>query len=206
MKNNIITLSMCVAAVSAFSQTAASNVGPSYNSVQVQYVGSNKLDAVRILAEAQLGWSNFFVDGQVAAGSGSGSFSGGAYRSEGVNLGYKINVGPGDINLLVGYNQEQQEKPFTTAYTGFGSDLNLGLAWRQKINEAIEYGIIYQHWSGSFNYSSPIQKVANNDDSIYAEIRYHFIGKWDLGLAYQWDKSSSSSSNSTWFVGLGYNF
>jgi hypothetical protein len=203
MKNTLIVTSTLVAAASAFAQSATATSGLSYNSIHAYYAGSNNQDSLVVDAQAQLGTTNFFVNAGFEANSGKSSLSGYNDRQVSIDLGYKLTVGPGDLNFTVGYVQDQE---LAAAYPDASNGLALGAAWRQKINQSFEYIISYQHISGSI--SSNGVKSANNDDAIAAEVRYYFTPKFDLALGYQWDKSTGSSSkgNSTWFVGVGYNF
>ena len=174
---------------------------PSYNNLQVQYLSSDNLSSGRLMMQSTLAGSDFFVDAYVASGSGKQLLAGSMLRGAYADLGYKLRVGPGDLNFTVGYAQQQLSGGINE---GYGSDVVLGLAWRQKLNEVWEYSLMYQHWNGTFTF--PIAKVANDVDGVYGELKYHFWRKTYLSLAYQNAHTSGSGTESTWCLGVGYNF
>jgi hypothetical protein len=203
-KTTLIPLSLLAAAASAFAQANTSNTGPSYNRIEVGYVGSSDQNGIGVSTEALIGSSNFFVAATYVASSGRGNLSGISSRGIEGDLGYKIKVGPGNIDLTVGYLQSQISESSLTS-VAYLNAIAFGVAWRQSINQAIEYSIGYQHVNGSgvqADAGYPITKDSNSDDLISAKIHYHFLANWEVAAGYAW----SNNNNSVWSVGFGYNF
>ena len=196
----LATATLVAAAVSASAQVSTNNA-LSYNSIHAYYAGSNSQDSFGVAAQAQLGASNFFVDAGFESNSGKSSLAGYNDRQASIDIGYKLSVGPGDVNLTVGYVQDKES---LAAFPDASSGVTFGLGWRQKINQTLEYGLSYVHTSGTI--SSNGANASNDDDAFTLEVRYYFAPKFDLSLGYTADKFSGSSTASTWFIGVGYNF
>jgi len=210
MKNTTLLTLTLIAAASAVS--AQSNLynksGLSYDRVSVGYASSSDVREFGVSASALLG-DNFLVGGtyQDLKAKNLGTVSG---TGTGFDLGYKFTAGPGDLVFTVGYAQLQAAGVANgVAIIAAGETTVFGLAWRQKINDALEYSVSYQHSRNNvvaggydlYSGASAANGSSTNDNQVGLALRYNFTKSLDVTAGYTFAKGGN-----IWSLSAGYNF
>ena len=178
-----------------------------YDTIKLQYVGAQDANGMLFGVQSMLGGTNVFGDVEIETRQGTGANPLSQERSMYLDVGYRMQLSRVDLNWTLGYVQQQGTS--VTDINQMGSALVLGFAWRQKFAPDWEYRIGYQHWAGTTtvilgpNY---ITKSSNDRDTVSGELRYEIKAGWEASLGYRWERNAESSANSTWYVGVGYNF
>jgi hypothetical protein len=209
MKNTtLLTLTLLAASSAAFAQSSLNKSGLSYDRVSVGYSSSSDVREFGVSATALLG-DNVLVSGtyQDVKFKNFGSVSG---TATGFGLGYKFGVGSGDLVLSLGYAQLQAAGlSGATVIAAAGEATTLGLAWRQKISDSLEYGVSYTYSrtnvvSGGYDLVSGATASngsSTNDSQLGLSLRYNLTKAFDVTAGYTFAKGSN-----IWSLSAGYNF
>lgn len=209
MKNTTLATIVLIAASSAaFAQSSLNKSGLSYDRVSVGYSSSSDVRSFGVNASALLG-DNVLVGGnyQDVKFKNFDSVSG---TSTGFGLGYKFSLGSGDLVLSLGYAQIQAAGlSGATVVAAAGESTTLGLAWRQKISDSLEYGVSYVHGStnvvsGGYDLvsgASSSNGSSTNDDQLSLSLRYNLTKSFDVTAGYTF-----ASEGNIWSLSAGYNF
>jgi hypothetical protein len=209
MKNTTLaTLTLLAASSAAFAQSSLNKSGLSYDRVSVGYSSSSDVRTFGVNASALLG-DNVLVGGnyQDVTFKNFGSVSG---TATGFGLGYKFSVGSGDLVLSLGYAQIQAAGlSGSTVIAAAGESTTLGLAWRQKISDSLEYGVSYVHGrtnvvAGGYDLvsgASSSNGSSTNDNQLGLTLRYNLSKAFDVTAGYAF-----ASGGNIWSLSAGYNF
>ena len=208
MKNTTLLTLTLVAAATASAQSLNSKPGLSYDRVGVSYFTGDGIKGYDINASALLG-DHFIVSGgyRDADFKNLDAVSG---NSTGFGLGYRIGAGPGDVILSLGYSQVQAAGVDSgAAVVGAGEQLAFGTAYRQLINEALEFGVSYSRsrqeigaggvdlYTGQVGFAGSTENV----NLFGGFLRYHATKSFDLTLGYDY-----SDNSDVWSLAATYKF
>lgn len=201
----ILPLLLAVATASA----APTNVPAElkYDRLGVGYASGGDGHSYGITGEALLG-GHFLVGGGVNDETTKG-LVGLSGRSTEFQLGYKFTLGQGDLILSAGYGQIQSAGTSGTSKLDLAGDSkSLGLAWRQRLNEAWEYSVGYTYdrtaqTLRSTNINSVVTSATttDHDSSVNLGLRYNVDANVDVTLGYCF-----VSGGNVWSISTGYNF
>ncbi len=206
MKHTPIRLLTLLAA----SATAASGTGSglNYNRVEVGYLSNDALKGFSVSATAELAHSGVIVSGIYADVDGKGSISGYSGHETGFNLGYKFNVGAGDLAVGLGYLQGQFGSSYGVAQA---KQTSLGIQYRQALGSSAEFSVGYQRIRtnlGALEVDTLghiyIGAAAESDNVFNLGLRYNFTQNIDVSLIYAF--ASKNSSGNTLGLSAGYSF
>jgi hypothetical protein len=176
-KANILALALIAASGSTFAATNVSKPTLTYDRVSLGYVSSSNGSAWNLSGTALLG-DSFLVTGTYSdLKIKNSSLSDKATAAE---FGYKLNAGSGDVIFSLGFVQSNTEDSKV-----------MGLAWRQLINDAMDYKVGYKHVNGSIS----------DSDMLSFELRYNFSKCFDVTAGYTF-----ASHANLWSLSAGYNF
>jgi hypothetical protein len=208
MKNiTLLTLTL-VAAATASAQSSLGKPGLSYDRVGVSYFTGDDVKGYDISASALLG-DHFIVSGgyRDADFKNLDAVSG---NSTGFGLGYRIGAGPGDVILSIGYAQVQAAGVDSgAAVFASGESLSFGIAYRQLINDALEFGVSYSRsrqeigaggvdlYTGQVGFAGSTENV----NEFGGFLRYHATKSFDLTLGYDY-----SDNSDVWSLAATYKF
>jgi hypothetical protein len=201
----ILPLLLAVATVSA----APSNVPAElkYDRLAFGYASSSDARSYGLAGEALLG-GHILVGGGIADEKFK-SLSGISGRSTDFQLGYKFTLGQGDLILSAGYGQIQASGSVgTSKLDSVGDSKSLGLAWRQRLNEAWEYSVGYTYSRTvqtlrSTNTNSVVTSATatDHDSAVNFALRYNLTANVDVTFGYTF-----VSGGNVWSLSTGYNF
>ena len=207
----LYTLLLAAAVTPAFAETAA--VAPtnkiSYDRVSVGYSSNSISSGMSLGATALLG-SNFLISGGYSDIDYKKNLDGLSGKSTGFGIGYKLNVGPGDIVLGLGYAQLQAAGVVsTTAIVAAAENTSYSIGYRVKLNSAIELSADYTRSkintvAGAYDLSTG-QSAGEGTSESYNNFgigaRYYINKSFDITAGYNF-----SSSFNTWSLSAGYSF
>jgi hypothetical protein len=209
MKNTtLLTLTLVAASTSAFAQSSYNKSGLTYDRISVGYASSSDVRSWGVEGTALLG-DNFLIGGtyQDLKFKNLGSTTG---TGTGFDIGYKFTAGPGDLVFSLGYGQLQAAGLVgNTVVLAAGETTTYGLAWRQKINDSLEYAVSYVHSrnnvvSGGYDLTTGASAgngSSTNDNQLGLSLRYNFTKSFDATVGYTFAKGSN-----IWSLSAGYNF
>lgn len=208
MKNTtLLTLTLLAASSAAFAQ-ASNKSGLNYDRVSVGYSSGSDIRSWDFSGTALLG-EHVLIGGTYSdlkfknLGSTTGT-------GTGFQVGGKFTAGPGDIIVTLGYAQLQAAGLVgSTAVLAAGENTQLGLAWRSKINDSLEYTVSYSRnrvnvVSGGYDLSTGTASAngtSNSENQFGVFLRYNFSKSFDANIGY-----SHTTGSNIWSLSAGYNF
>jgi hypothetical protein len=208
--NNTPLIALVFLAAAASAQSNLGKSGLSYDRVSVGYgssgdVHSTGLSGTALLGDSVLIGGNYIQSDYANLGTLTS-------KSTGFSLGYKVSAGDADVIFSVRYAQLQASGVVgNAAIIGSADQLGYGVAWRQKLNAALDYSFAYSHARTNTlvgGYDLATGASAGNgsteaEDDIQFSLRYSFTKSLDLTLGYDF---SLGGGNDGWSISLGYSF
>lgn len=205
----LLTLTL-LAAATVSAQSNPGKSGLSYDRVSVGYASGGDVNTFGVSGSALLG-ENILIGGNYLKSDFTklGTVTG---TSTGFELGYKLPAGDGDLLFHVGYAQLQASGMIgSTAMSGSADQLGYGIAWRQKLNGAVDYTFAYSHARtnnsvGGYDLVTGVVAAAgstSNEDTLALALRYSFTKSLDVTLGYDY---SLGGGENFWSISLGCSF
>ena len=202
--------------VAASASAAVGGSGLNYDRLGIGYSTDDFRNTVALAGSAQLGDSGFIVSGSY--GDVSADFKGFSGTEVTYGLGYKFNVGSGDLSI--GYSYAQGQYSYideSAAAVGAGEEKGFGIEYRQAISSNIEFSLGYQRvkssgigigvadtdGDGDLDAAAGVDGSLNNN-VINVGLRYNVNKNFDISLNYAFKKDEVGGNK--FGVSAGYSF
>jgi hypothetical protein len=205
MKHTPVLLLTLVAASGSAAVGAAS--GLNYNRAELSYSTNDSLKGWSLGATAELAGTGVLVSGVYSDVTGKGDLAGFGGYETGFGLGYKFNVGPGDLVVGVNYLQGQFGASNGVA---IGEQKSLGLQYRQAVGGSFEFTAGYQRVRTNLGALAVVgglvvaDAASVNGNVFNLGARYNLTKNFDLSLSYAFQ--SKDVGGNTLGLSAGYSF
>jgi hypothetical protein len=204
MKHPLLTVSLLSAAAVLSAAPSLKNT-PNSSGLVYERIGAGYVQN-DVFAGFTLSGAAFVNDSILVGGSYTNLDGRKGYKSTSgelsrFNLGYVVNVGPGDIIFGASYGQGHM---YNNAEVYVADEMTFGVSYRQAIVEDFEFLLGVNRVSSKSLDAITLQYQDVDGTAFNLSLRYNFTRQLDLTAGYALQKQSLGGN--TFNVSLGYNF